>query len=593
MSDTMKLFLELGAKTQGFVQGLANSKSAVGRFTASAKKELASLRDMATSIRGQMASLGLTIGAGKIMLDSARLDKSLTHIGQTAGAVDGEVGQLRKDLFGMARQSGQVVENLRDGFNALVQSGLSMKEAKETLDGVNVAMAVTGATAETLSAGLTVAATAFDFDLAKPGQALSMLDRMTVAGRLGNAELEDLSSIFARVGVNASSAGMGFDKTLAFIEGLSQVERAPERLATLADSTLRVFTNMRYMKEAQKATGVKFFDAGGSRRDAMDVLEDIRKKYATLKTDLARSKFIEAAFGKADLDTIKGIRTLLSGDAIGRIGGFSAEIANAGGTLRRDFGEATANLIDQAGMLKNDMREAADAFVTPIDRTLGQAIQYMRDSKASGGMGLDGKDMILGGGAALLGTALAARYGGKAISGIAGKFLKGGGSLAAGVAQGKALEMAAGVTPVFVTNFPDTGLGLGSAGGIAEGLKTVGGGKGTWLKKLGGMGMGLFGRMAGGLTTAGMGAGALAGGYALGTGINELAGLIASKMSDGKYGGEGWLGSMLFDLIHGKNDTVNKTNLTVYVDKDDRITTKTDNMNDTIDASVKRGRFTW
>ena len=50
---------------------------------------------------------------------------------------------------------------------------------------------------------------------------------------------------------------------------------------------------------------------------------------------------------------------------------------------------------------------------------------------------------------------------------------------------------------------------------------------------------------------------------------------------------------MLFDLIHGNNQNVQKTNLTVYVDKDDRITTKTDNMNDTIDASVKRGRFTW
>ncbi len=590
MSDNMKLFLELGAKTQGFVQGLANSKSAVGRFTASAKKELASLRDMATSIRGQMASLGLTIGAGKLMLDSARLDKSLARIGQTAGAVDGEVGQLRKDLFGMARESGKVVEDLGDGFNALVQSGLNMKESTETLKGVNIAMAVTDAAAGTLASGLTVAAESFDFDLSKPGQALDMLDRMTVAGRLGNAELEDLSSIFARVGGDARRAGMEFNTTLAFVEGLSQIQRNPERLATLAESTLRIFNNKRYMDAAKKATKVNFFDAKGGRRDAFAVLEDIRKKYATLKTDLARNNFIDAAFGKADLDTIKGINTLLSGDSLVRIGGFEDQIAKAGGSLKRDFPEATTNLIDQAGMLKNDMREAADAFVTPIDRTLGQAIQWMRDSKEKGGLGLDGKDMILGGGAALLSTALAARYGGKAISGIAGKFLKGGGSLAAGVAQGKALEAAAGVTPVFVTNFPDTGgLGLGSGSGIAEGLKTVGGGKGSWLKKLGGMG--------GTLATAGGSLAGLAGSgllrYEIGKHLNSLSGWVAGNATDGKYGGEGWLGSMLFDLIHGNNQNVQKTNLTVYVDKDDRITTKTDNMNDTIDASVKRGRFTW
>ncbi len=42
-------------------------------------------------------------------------------------------------------------------------------------------------------------------------------------------------------------------KTLGFIEGLSQIQKEPERLATLADSTLRVFTDMRYMMAAQRA----------------------------------------------------------------------------------------------------------------------------------------------------------------------------------------------------------------------------------------------------------------------------------------------------------------------------------------------------
>lgn len=467
MAENLKIFLELVARASGFKSELNSSKSAVSRFAAGARQELATLKGAFSSIGGQLAALGVSVGTVKTIMDSARLDKSLTQIGQTAGEGSGKVMALRSDLFRLGKDSGGNIEGLRDGFNSLVQSGLDMREAKETLDGINVAMAVTGASSQTLAGGLTVAAEAFQFDLAKPGQALEMLDRMTVAGRLGNAELEDLSSIFARVGVNASSAGMGFDKTLGFIEGLSKVEKQPERLATLADSTLRVFTNMRYMAEAQKATGIKFFDDKGARRDALDVLDDIKTQYDTLTTDQSRASFIQKAFGHADLDTIKGIRTLLQGDSLNKVRTFSEYINVAGGTLKRDFGEATNNLVDQAGRVRNVLREAADGFAGPIKDTLRDMIKWGLDTKKNGGLELDGKDMIYGGAGGLLGTVLLARYGSMGLGALAGKFLKGGSSLGLGVAQGKAIEAATGVTPVFVTNWPGT-FGPNSPGGLAS-----------------------------------------------------------------------------------------------------------------------------
>jgi TP901 family phage tail tape measure protein len=449
---------------QGARRALDDSGRAVNRFTQGAKREFSELKGAVGSVGGMLAGLGISVGAVKVAMDSAGLDKSLTQIGQTAGASSREVAMLRSDLFRMGRESGQSIDDLKGGFDALVQSGLTMKEATSTLDGVNVAMAVTGANAQALSGGLTVAAQAFQFDLAKPGQALELLDKMTVAGRLGNAELQNLSDIFARVGVNAKSAGMDFDKTLAFIEGLSKGERNPERLATLAESTLRVFNNLNYQGAAQKATGVQFFDEKGNRRESLEVVNDLRTKYQQLTTDKQRALFIQAAFGKADLDTIKGIKALMTGDLLPQIKQFSGTIGQAGGTLKRDFGEATRNLIDQTGMLKNDLRQAADGFVKPINETMGLFIQFLRDKKENGGLELDGKDMIVGGSAALLGTILAARYGSKGLRSVAGKMLSGGGSLAVGVAEGKALQAAAGVAPVFVTNWPG-GASSSSPGG--------------------------------------------------------------------------------------------------------------------------------
>jgi TP901 family phage tail tape measure protein len=388
----LSLALRLYADSARFVAGLTQAEGGVRRFGSAAKREFEVMRGALTSIEGQLAALGLTTGAVAGMMQSARMDKGLTQIGQTAGMSRGEVEKLRVELFRMSGETGQNVDDLQVGFNNAVQSGLKFREALPVIDATNKAMAVTGASADRLTAGLTVAGQAFSFDLSKPNLAATLLDKMTVAGRQGNAELQNLSDIFARVGVNAASAGMGFDQTLAFIETLSLVERQPERLATLADSTLRLFNNLKYMKAAATATGVKFFDAKGERRDAVEILKDIKGKYDKLKTDKSRAIFLQKAFGEADLDTIKGLKTLLGGDSLAKVGEFSAAIRNAGGTIERDLPDAIANAVDQTGRLKSELRKAADEFARPINDALQNVIKWGLDKKETGGLGLSGTE---------------------------------------------------------------------------------------------------------------------------------------------------------------------------------------------------------
>jgi len=592
MNSNMRLFLELVANSAGMKRELTDSGRAVHKFTQGAKREFESLKRAVGSVQGQLAGIGLTVGAVQQMMQSAQLDKSLIQIGQTAGVGAGEVASLRSGLFRMGKESGQVIENLKGGFDALVQSGLNMREAKATLDGINVAMAVTGANATTLSGGLTVAAQAFQFDLDKPGQALELLDKMTVAGRLGNAELENLSSIFARVGVNANSAGMSFDKTLGFIEALSKVERQPERLATLADSTLRVFTNLNYMRAAQKATGVNFYGKDGSRRDPLAVLKDIKAKFDGLKTDVQRDSFVGAAFGKADLDTIKGIRTLLGSNNLNEVGRMTGLIKDASGTLKKDFKEATANLIDQGGRLKNTLREAADGFVQPINKATADFLKRVMDDKKSGGMGVTGKEMLAGGAAVAAASVLAYRYGGKAISSL----VRGAGGVAMGVAEGKALQAAAGITPVFVTNWPTSLGGSGVAdtiGGIAGGAAAGNGGRAAgWIarnwKLMAGSSMGMASAellpflLAGGA------------GYGAGTLMNYGLGGLSGWATGGKYSGSGWMGEQVYDMFHpetyrpgaGKTDI----NLELNIDALGRLTSRSNNLNTSINT-VRRGNF--
>jgi TP901 family phage tail tape measure protein len=483
----------------------------------------------------------------------------------------------------MSQETGQNLDDLQQGFNNAVQAGLGFNEALPVINATNKAVAVTGAQAEVLTGALTVASTAFDFDLTKPNMALSILDKMTVAGRLGNAELENLSSIFGRIGPNASAAGFGFDQTLAFVEGLSQIERQPERLATLADSTLRLFTNLRYMKDAQGATGVKFFDADGSRRDAMEVLADIKSQYDKLETDKARALYIQKAFGSADLDTIKGLRILLSNDMLAKVKSMTTDIAAAGGTLQKDLDKALDNSVDQVGRFKAALREAADGWAQPINESISNIIKYTMASKKDGGLGMDGQDMLLAAGGGVVGTALAARYGGKMIGSLASKF----GSVGTGVATGKALEAAAGVTPVYVVNMPGDFSGVGMPGVGSPAGRTAGRTASRFLTSaalLGGSDMAAIRMMGmGAMGTAGLGvAGAGAAGYGVGSLINKaidgtvIAEAIGRQVAIALAPFSANAREALMTEFKGKAAEM-KANFTINIDREGRAIVKSNN----------------
>lgn len=444
MAEDLKLGLRLTFNGDAFDRGLKRSLKAQQTFTQGIKDDLRHLNQAfngfsaVTKIAG---AVGANYGLKSLITQSAELDRSLVKIKHTAGMTSTEMATARQQIWEMSKQTGVDMNDLKTGLDSAVQSGLSFKEALPVIGAVNNAVAATGANANALTGGLTVAAEAFSFDLSKPQMAIDLLDKMAVAAVKGNAELGNLSDIFARVGVNANSAGLSYEKTLALIEALSLAEKNPERLSTLTDSTLRLFTNQNYMKDAQKATGIKFFDAKGSRREATDVLTDIKKKYDTLKTDAQRFKFISAAFGKADQDTIKGLKMLLDNDALNKVKDFSKDIEQASGKIAKDLPESINNTIDQAGRLKNVLLEAADEFAQPINKVLTMGMKKFADTKEQGGWDPSAGAVIAGG----LGALAAGRLAYKRVSG------GGADKLIEKMTQGSHQ----GLQKVFVTNWPN------------------------------------------------------------------------------------------------------------------------------------------
>lgn len=489
-SSALNVALRLSADASRLVSGLARGEGGVRKFGRAVKGELNALGQFAGSVEGKLAQLGVGVSAVALGMQSAGLDKDLKQLQLSAGATADETRRLRKELFDAQLATGQGVDELKGGVDALIAGGLSMAEATATVAPMAEALSVAKTSADALAKAMSVAAQHFDIDLSKTEEARLLLDKMVVAGRAGNAELENLPDIFAKVGGSAKSSNLSLEQTLALVEALSLIEPSADRLGTLTEATLRVFTNVNYMKAASKATGVKFFDAEGSRRDALEVLGDIKKQYDTLKTDAERTRFLDAAFGKTEQDLQKGLKAILDGESLGKLDEFYAAVQNAGGTVARDLPDAIDNAVDQTGRLKGALREAADDFARPINDAISNAIKYGLDGKDKGGLGLDGTDLLIGGAVGAAGLFGAARYGGKAIKKLAGKF----GGLGTGVATGKALEEAAGVQPVYVVNMPDSlggtlGAGDKLAGAAGDLLSGAAGkfsvkGAGKWLGRL-------------------------------------------------------------------------------------------------------------
>ncbi|MQB17510.1 phage tail protein [Pseudomonas lactis] len=439
-------------------QNSGRSLRALKTIAMGVRQEFDRIKGLGGSMQGQLAGLGVGIGVVSGVTGSARLDRQLIRTQQTAGMSGEQREEWRDDQWRLAKTYGIEREQVQSGFDTLVASGLSYDKAKISTEAIAQSTAVTGADSGILAKALVTGASAFDIDLAKPEAALDLLQKMVVAGRLGNAELENLSSIFPKVGADSKKAGMSLAQSLSFVETLSLIELEPDRLGTLAQSTLRAFTNNTYRENVTKTTGVDFFGKQGETRNTQDVFLDLKRKYGALKTDRDRAKFMGVVFGKMDQDTQKGVNAFMTGNRLEQFASSTGDINNAKGVIEKDLADNLSSSTAVGSRMKATLGQAIDRMARPLNKGFADLGSYLLDD-----LNLSGEQMLAGGAALGVGGYYAGR-GAKAGAGaLLNKFM-GGPETLKGIAVGKVLEEATGVTSVFVTNWP-AGAALGAAGG--------------------------------------------------------------------------------------------------------------------------------
>ncbi|WP_448646793.1 phage tail tape measure protein [Pseudomonas mohnii] len=418
------------------------------------RQEFDRLKNVGGSMQGQLAGLGVGIGVASGLKANAQLERMLIRTKQTAEMSDEQKGDWKTEGFRIAKAYGVDRSGVDVGFNTLIASGLKYGAAKDGGDAIGQAAAVTGSDPAILGGALMTGASAFDIDLNKQGAALDFLQKMTVAGRLGSAELEDLANLFPVIGGSAKAAGMSLSQALAFTESLSKVEKQPERLGTLVQSTLRVFDNKQYRDQVTKQTGVKFFNKDQSARNPEEVFGDIKRKYEAMKTDEQRAKFMGIVFKGMDQDTVRGWRSMLTGERLDDFKSGSKTLDKAAPIYNKDLKENTESASGVAGRMKATLGEAIDRMAKPLNKGFADMGSYLLDD-----LNLSGEQMLAGGAALGVGGYYAGRSAKAGAGALLNKFM-GGPDTLKNIAVGKVLEEATGVTSVFVTNWP-SGMPLG------------------------------------------------------------------------------------------------------------------------------------
>lgn len=505
--------------------------------------------DLQSEMIGVKAEL---MGAGK---DARTLNEELRAVKSTAFAVQAwtpfdmtQIVALEKQLV----KAGAKVEDITGKTGAAAAS--AALAVYEGLDPVRTGEAVIGI------------GTPFKITTDKYMELADTISRAASASTVGAAEIAESAKYAAGP---MSSLGKSSKEMLALSAVMAQVGIS----GSMAGVALKEF----FLEAAKRKM---FHDAKGNLLPTVRIIDILREKLKGMG-EAKKAEVLAKVFGErgmqaaiALLNEGKGsyqdiLRSMDSGISLQEklnesMTGFKNQMLSLKGTFRSTI----ADLYQPALPVLTSLVGKTNELVAGI----GRAAQE-KDSIGKGVTGLSFAAAGIGGLATLALGGAGLYYGRKVLRGVGGVkgLLKDTVSTAGGIAQGKAVEAATGVTPVFVTNWPD-----GFGGTPAETLGGKAGGIGVLKDILAGSA-----RSASLLRGAGLVGAAGMAGYAAGSILNAgIDALVARATGEDKK-----LGGLIYDLVHGKGIT-NKINITI--DREGRVVQEG---NAAAEIKLNRGAF--
>jgi TP901 family phage tail tape measure protein len=420
-------------------------------------------------------------------MQEATLDvkMNLMESGQNAGELARQLATVRATAVDIQKQMPFGAQEVMGIENVLLKAGLGMGDvtAKGGAAWAAAALATISKEApQAMGEGLIAMASPFNLKGGQFGEIADFLQRVDqasvttipelvegmkyVSGTAANMKVSWKETLLAmgamsQQGLKGSMAGTSLNDFLIRMVGTSRIER---RVLAALNAELR----------GKGKAPLEFFDKGGRLKTLPAIIANLRTSLDGL-TDQKRMFVLQKIFGEQGARAAFALIHQGAG-SWEEVAAGAAKAADMQGKLNTRLEGFNANLKSLAGTSKTTAASIFNPWLEPLNAITKGA----NEAVAAVGKFADNhpKAADAANGIIAAGLATVAGYGvyNLAKGGIAGarvlKGLKGFGGSALGIAEGKAVQAATGVTPVFVTNWPSTFGGVGAvanAGGIAVG----------------------------------------------------------------------------------------------------------------------------
>lgn len=575
MADHLDIYVRIAADAARYAQGMQGATRETKRFADHARSELA-------NVKRELASLGLQIGGVALAMkglsaaggmQSAMLDVegNIKKVTSTAGELEKQLKAVRDTAIDVSKSMPFSAKEVVDIQNSLLKAGVAPDVLVEKNGKHGAAYAAAGLASLTgvepgqVGDVLARIGSQFRFKDTDYAPAADTLMRGEAASP-GN--LQEIMYSLRQFGSNAKSMGVDIKSATAAAAALTPLggEAGTAMNRFLEDSIGKT----KQQQKALKALGLGHVEHGKFKSDFFEngkyiglerATKLVREHLNAIKDDALKIKLATKAWGE------EGARAALifaNADDDHSYAGMLKQMEEAVGIeerMRIKMSGFQMSAKAAAGTIESTLATAFDPFLGKLT----QAANGINDLAGDTGKWLqdnpDARSNIAWGGVGVAGLAIAGPLlyrllkSGKGAKGMAGAIGADAIELGKGVAVGKTLQAAAGVTPVYVVNMPSTGpvpsMVPGSSGG--DGSSVIGnvaggvvGGAATRASLKAGMAMAaglplseFVALGASAIATAGVGiAAAGAAGYGVGTmAYNSLEGTMAGDGLVDKVGG--------------------------------------------------------
>lgn len=347
---------------------------------------LAGVRGVGAAFIGGLGlGVGGAAGAGLIAKESLQLAAAIEYERdqlQVLGEYSDEKAALYDKILKPAGvRRGVGTKGAYGVFGELMAGGLGGDDAAAMTDAVLTFAKATRA--ETTDAGKTAVALQNNMKVGA-GEMMQAFDAMALAGKEGQFEVRDMArnapSIFAKMAKLGSTGLEGVRNFSAMAQAIRATAGTSDEAATNMENMLDKFTSGDFIKNAAKmGINVKKVFADANKKGLDPTFELLKKIRDVTKGDTFKLKEL-----MPDVQANSALTSLIS--KLDEVFAAAGRYGNAGGTVMRDFANATDNASEAWNRLSANIADKAEriagSFLPKITEAMNSVSQAMEDGDA-------------------------------------------------------------------------------------------------------------------------------------------------------------------------------------------------------------------